>query len=71
MIRFLKMFWRWTQWKLSYFDIFWKRGWGLYCPRCKGCGEGWIDEDGKPGGCCPPSLCDHGIFCAGYYEEVE
>jgi len=58
----LRRFGRWVQWKLSRFDVFWKQGWGIYCPRCGACGEE---------GCCPASLCDHGLFCAGYYEEEQ
>lgn len=71
MIQFLKMFWQWILWKLANNGIFWNQVMGIYCPRCGACGEGWINDDGTTGGCCSPFLCDHGIFCAGYYDEVE
>jgi len=30
-----------------------------YCSQCGACGAG----------CCPASICDHGPFCARYYDE--
>jgi len=60
--RNLRILYGWIQWKLN---------WGIYCPRCGACGEGWINDNGSTGGCCPPSLCDHGFGCARYYDELE